>query len=84
MMGNQVTFSENEELNGLVKGFEDKWGLTNCGGSNYIPNIAPTASLGDYLNRKGYCSLILQGIVIIRIFSLVGREVFRTPMCLQL
>jgi hypothetical protein len=41
-------------------------GFPNCGGaidSTHIPIIAPSESHGDYLNRKGYYSLIMQGSI---------------------
>jgi hypothetical protein len=40
-------------------------GFPNCGGAidgTHIPIIAPSESHGDYLNRKGYYSLIMQGV----------------------
>jgi hypothetical protein len=43
----------------------DAMGFPNCGGAIggcHIPIIAPENSYGDYLNRKGWYSLILQGV----------------------
>ncbi len=48
-----------------MKGYQETWGFPNCGGAidgTHIPIIAPVDSHGDYLNRKGYYSLLLQGV----------------------
>ncbi len=45
--------------------YEETWGFPNCGGAidgTHIPIIAPVDSHGDYLNRKGYYSLLMQGV----------------------
>jgi hypothetical protein len=60
-----VCFPEGERLKKIIKGYEEKWGFPNCGGAidgTHIPIIAPIHSHGDYLNRKGFYSLILQGV----------------------
>jgi len=56
----------NEELLELVKGFKDSWGFPNCGGAVdgcHIPISVATPLHTDYYNRKGYYSVILQGMV---------------------
>ena len=45
---------------------EQKWGLPQCVGSidgSHIPIIAPQECHVDYFNRKGWHSIILQGVV---------------------
>jgi hypothetical protein len=52
-------------LKNVVRGYEESWGFLNCGGAidgTHIPIIAPSESHGDYLNRKDYYSLIMQGV----------------------
>jgi hypothetical protein len=52
-------------LKNVVRGYEESWGFPNCGGAidgTHIPIIALSESHGDYLNRKGYYSLIMQGV----------------------
>jgi hypothetical protein len=60
-----VKFRTGDELKNVVWGYEESWGFPNCGGTidgTHIPIIAPSESHGDYLNRKGYYSLIMQGV----------------------
>lgn len=60
-----VKFPTGDELKNVVRGYEESWGFPNCGGAidgTHIPIIAPSESHGDYLNRKGYYSLIMQGV----------------------
>ena len=60
-----VSFPEGETLKSIIKGYEEKYGFPNCGGvidGTNIPIIAPDHSHGDYLNRKGFYSLIMQGV----------------------
>ena len=52
-------------MKNVVRGYEESWGFPNCGGAidgTHIPIIALSESHGDYLNRKGYYSLIMQGV----------------------
>jgi len=60
-----VNFPEGEELKRVIKGYQESWGFPNCAGAidgSHISIIAPVDSHGDYINRKGYYSLILQGV----------------------
>ncbi|XP_071102962.1 uncharacterized protein [Haliotis cracherodii] len=60
-----VKFPEGEALKDVITGYEERWDFPNCAGSiddSHIPIIAPKQSLGDYFNRKGFYSLILQGV----------------------
>lgn len=46
--------------------FEDRWGFTQCVGAidgSHKPIITPPQYHMDYLNRKGWHSMILQGVV---------------------
>ena len=46
--------------------FEKKWGFPQCVGAvdgSHIPIITPTEFHTDYFNRKGWHSVILQGVV---------------------
>ncbi|XP_071092733.1 uncharacterized protein [Haliotis cracherodii] len=60
-----VKFPKDEDLKFVISGFEQTWGFPNCAGAldgTHIPVIAPTTAHGDYLNRKGYYSIILQAL----------------------
>ncbi|XP_046565389.1 protein ANTAGONIST OF LIKE HETEROCHROMATIN PROTEIN 1-like [Haliotis rubra] len=62
-----VRFPKGDALKDVIRGYEERWGFPNCVGSidgSHIPIIAPNFSHGDYLNRKGFYSLILQGTFI--------------------
>lgn len=55
-----------EETERTIKGFEEKWGFPQCGGAvdgSHIPISAPKYFHTDYHNRKGWYSIILQGLV---------------------
>lgn len=60
-----VSFPTGNNLKNVIQGYEGIWGFPNCGGAIdgcHIPIKAPENSHGDYLNRKGWYSLILQGV----------------------
>ena len=60
-----VSFPTGSNLNHVSQGNEGIWGFPNCGGEIddcHIPIKAPENSHCDYLNRKGWYSLILQGV----------------------
>jgi len=55
-----------EELLELVRGYKQSWGFPNCGGAIdgcHIPISVANSLHTDYHNRKGYYSVILQGLV---------------------
>ena len=63
-----ISFPHGEELKAAAEGFKSKTGMIQCvrsidGCHNIIP-ITPTAlNHTDYYNRKGWYSVVLQGIV---------------------
>ena len=59
-----VKFPEGDELTGVIDGYK-KFGFPNCGGAidgTHIPIIAPSEHHADYVNRKGWYSVIMQGV----------------------
>ena len=55
-----------ESLKGVVAGFKDKFGFPQCAGAvdgTHIPIVSPHECQADYYNRKGWHSIILQGVV---------------------
>ncbi|XP_033108143.1 protein ALP1-like [Anneissia japonica] len=54
------------EMLNIIKAFEEKWGFPQCGGAIdgcHIPIISPSTYPADYYNRKGWHSVLLQGLV---------------------
>lgn len=54
------------EVQAIITGFERKTGFPMCAGAldgTHIPIIAPASFPTDYYNRKGWYSVILQGLV---------------------
>ena len=65
LMERYVKFPTNADLQDVIQGFDRVWGFPNCGGAidaTHIPIIAPVAAHGDYINRKGWYSIILQAV----------------------
>ena len=55
-----------DRLKAIVDGFESKWGFPQCVGAidgSHIPIVSPLEYPADYHNRKGWHSIILQGVV---------------------
>uniref|UniRef100_A0A3P9P187 DDE Tnp4 domain-containing protein n=1 Tax=Poecilia reticulata TaxID=8081 RepID=A0A3P9P187_POERE len=55
-----------ERFEEMAAYFENRWGPPQCVGAidgSHIPIIAPTTYHSDFFNRKGWHSLILQGVV---------------------
>lgn len=62
----QISFPDQEKLQDMAAYFENRWGLPQCVGAidgSHIPIIAPRDYHCDYFNRKGWHSIILQGVV---------------------
>jgi hypothetical protein len=55
-----------DRLQVILDGFESKWGFPQCVGAidgSHIPIVSPLEHPADYYNRKGWHSIILQGVV---------------------
>ena len=53
-------------LKAVVEGFRDKLGFPQCAGvidGTHIPIVSPVECPADYYNRKGWHSIIMQGMV---------------------
>ena len=56
----------NDELESVLESYKEKWGFPMCAGAidgTHMPNIAPEENQIDYVNRKGYHSVVMQAIV---------------------
>ena len=54
------------DLKDIIHGFRDRWGFPQCGGAiggTHIGISAPPNNSSDYYNRKGFYSIILQGVL---------------------
>ncbi|XP_078581876.1 uncharacterized protein LOC144865182 [Branchiostoma floridae x Branchiostoma japonicum] len=61
-----LTFPTGQKLRETIHGFMEKWQFPQCAGAvdgSHIPINAPTKDPTDFFNRKGYHSVILQGVV---------------------
>ncbi len=60
-----VKFPSTDVIKDIVQGFEDYWGFPPTAGAvdDHTYVIKPKQSASDYYNRKGYYSIIVQGIV---------------------
>ncbi|XP_070819612.1 uncharacterized protein [Chaetodon trifascialis] len=62
----QIRFPDEEKFREMAAYSENRWGLPHCVGAidgSHIPIIAPQEFHCDYFNRKGWHSIILQGVV---------------------
>lgn len=62
----QIRFPDQEKFQEMAAYNEKRWGLPQCIGAidgSHIPIIAPQDYHCDYYNRKGWHSIILQGVV---------------------
>ena len=61
-----IKFPQGDKLQDVVDGFKTKWGVPQCVGAIdgcHIPISSPAMNRTDYYNRKGWHSMILQGVV---------------------
>ena len=61
-----IKFPSGEQVDSAVDGFKTKWGVPQCVGAidgSHIPISAPALNHTDYYNRKGWYSVVLQGLV---------------------
>ena len=60
-----VKFPADDDLQHVIDGFDNTWGFPICAGTvegTHIPIIAPESAHGDYVNRNGWYSIILQAV----------------------
>ena len=61
-----ITVPKGEEMNEVMRIYNDKWQFPMCAGAidgTHIPIIAPVVDHADYVNRKGYHSIVMQAVV---------------------
>lgn len=66
MMSSFIFLPKGEELEEIIKAYKEKWGFPMCSGAidgTHIPILAPTDNHSDYINRKGYHSIVVEAVV---------------------
>ena len=66
LMVDYIKFPSGDRLNQTVDEFKTKWGVPQCFGAidgSHIPISAPDLLHTDYYNRKGWYSMLIQGLV---------------------
>lgn len=61
-----IFLPKGHELENIINTYKRKWGFPACFGAidgTHIPIIAPTQNHADYINRKGYHSVVMQAVV---------------------
>ena len=61
-----IKLPQGEGWQAVVDGFRQRWQFPQCAGAidgSHIPIIAPPVHAKDYYNRKGFHSIVLQGVV---------------------
>jgi len=62
-MKEYIEFPSRDDLKRVVDEFKTKWGVPQRFGGCHILICAPSEQLIDYHNRKGWYSMIAQGLV---------------------
>ena len=65
-MKDYIQFPTGDKLNKVVDEFKSKWGVPQCFGAidgSHVPISAPSNLHTDYYNRKGWYSMLIQGLV---------------------
>lgn len=60
-----ITFPKGVELHQVVQRYEKRWGFPMCAGAidgTHIPILAPRKNHTEYVNRKGFHSIIMQAV----------------------
>uniref|UniRef100_A0A669CN59 Uncharacterized protein n=1 Tax=Oreochromis niloticus TaxID=8128 RepID=A0A669CN59_ORENI len=66
LMLEYIKWPRGDDLIQVIEGFRQRWGFPQCAGAidgSHIPITAPEDNHCDYFNRKGWHSVILQGVV---------------------
>ena len=61
-----ITIPKRNELENIISKYKRKWGFPACFGAidgTHIPISAPYLAHSDYINRKGYHSIVMQAVV---------------------
>ena len=85
-MSRYIRVPHEDSLRDIVDGFKHQWGFPQAIGAidgTHIPILRPQESVSDYYNRKGYYSVLMQGVIDFRgssqMLTLAGRGKCMTP-----
>ena len=65
LMKDYINFPNGDRLDRVVDEFKMKWGAPQCFGAvdgSHVPISAPSHLHTDYYNRKGWYSMLIQGL----------------------
>ena len=60
-----IAFPKGDDLLNVLQGYEERWGFPMCAGAidgTHIPILAPADCHVEYVNRKGFHSIIMQAV----------------------
>jgi hypothetical protein len=63
---NAISFPKGDDLLQVTQGYEDAWGFPMCVGAidrTHIAILAPSENHTDYVNRKGFHSILMHALV---------------------
>ena len=66
MQSKFIYLPKQHELEDIVETYKRRWGFPGCFGAidgTHVPILAPTENHADYVNRKGYHSVVMQAVV---------------------
>ncbi len=66
LMPDYIKLPQGDDLQEVLRGFRQRWGFPQCAGAidgSHIPVTAPEENHVDYFTRKGWHSVLLQGVV---------------------
>lgn len=66
MMSSFIFLPKGNELKEIIKTYKEKWGFPIRAGAidgTHIPILSPSDNHSDYVNRKGYHSIVMQAVV---------------------
>ena len=79
LMVDYIKLPSGDRLNQTVHEFKTKWGVPQCFGANdgsHLPISAPDLLNTDYYNRKGWYSMLVQGLIfyLFRLYSIIAES----------